>query len=46
MMRLFRKRKSLDTGRSNQQELDDLAEFSGLKFIAKDVRKMSLLVSY
>ncbi len=38
MMRLSRKRKSHDTGRSNRQELDDLAEFSELKSITQDVR--------
>ncbi|XP_064398317.1 neuroguidin-like [Halichondria panicea] len=36
MMRLSRKRKSHDTGRSNRQELDDLAEFSELKSITQD----------
>ncbi len=39
MIRIFRKRKSHDTGRNNRQELDNLAEFSELRSITKSVRR-------
>lgn len=47
MMRLSRKRKSMDTGRSNRQEMDDLAEFSDLRYLTDDVHvRLSNIVCY
>jgi len=36
MMRLSRKRKSHDAGRSNRQEMDDITDFSEFKSITLD----------
>ena len=49
MMRMMRKRKSQDTGRSNRQEIDDLTDFSEFRTITRDVsiaRKLSLIKQF
>lgn len=46
MIRLSRKRKSYDAGRSNRQEMDELTDFTELGSLTQDMRDHSLRKKY